>query len=485
MSDDALVALSPVHGLYLKPIAKISICVTLPEIKTIGTTISNWEVMERLKGLVSPSGDEFTLLRVTKTTRQLLYFEAETSTLKQARRAVLVLNKKTIKLSGFSELLKIQASEIDLSYPAKKDWESYFRERGVTSYEAGTPGERPDTIRIRGFPMRWLAGAGSGAEAAKKDELDFARKTFEKFGEIRSIDVVDVAAVMATNKQHSGIGNFSSFGGSGDDDVTINCEVIVQYSLYSGFVAAMTRMRGMKLMKKGPGSREVTVNLTVDFDRSGYFSEKNVRKRRFEAKRLEDAKRLEEEKLRRERDEEERRLAAEKAAAEAADAQRRVEKEEKAARRAQRKRERAERRAREAEELRRREEEERERERARAEELKRMAEVRRGEAMRVMEAIVERVRVDVEREMERRAAAERREEERLRREVEEQLRVEAEEREREERLSMEIRLRDRLVRRIRRMEERREEIRRELVRKRVKGTAALTSTVAASSRLLL
>lgn len=36
------------QGLYLKPVAKINVCVQLPQLKTAGKTISNWEVMEKV-----------------------------------------------------------------------------------------------------------------------------------------------------------------------------------------------------------------------------------------------------------------------------------------------------------------------------------------------------------------------------------------------------------------------------------------------------
>ena len=42
------VELLETQQLYLKPVAKINICVQLPQLKTAGKTISNWEVMEKV-----------------------------------------------------------------------------------------------------------------------------------------------------------------------------------------------------------------------------------------------------------------------------------------------------------------------------------------------------------------------------------------------------------------------------------------------------
>lgn len=50
------------HSLYLKPVAKIHMSVALPSAIT-GKTISNWDVMEKLRNLVLP--DTFSVLRVS------------------------------------------------------------------------------------------------------------------------------------------------------------------------------------------------------------------------------------------------------------------------------------------------------------------------------------------------------------------------------------------------------------------------------------
>ena len=50
------------QGLFLKPIAKLNISVQLPQLKTPGASISNWEVMEKLKKMIKP--DVFLVLKV-------------------------------------------------------------------------------------------------------------------------------------------------------------------------------------------------------------------------------------------------------------------------------------------------------------------------------------------------------------------------------------------------------------------------------------
>lgn len=50
------------HSLYLKPNAKFNISVALPD-AIPGKTISNWDVMEKLKQLIQP--DQFSVLKVS------------------------------------------------------------------------------------------------------------------------------------------------------------------------------------------------------------------------------------------------------------------------------------------------------------------------------------------------------------------------------------------------------------------------------------
>jgi len=56
------VELLEAQGLYLKPVAKLNISVQLPQLKSPGSSISNWEVMEKLKKMIKP--DSFLVLKV-------------------------------------------------------------------------------------------------------------------------------------------------------------------------------------------------------------------------------------------------------------------------------------------------------------------------------------------------------------------------------------------------------------------------------------
>lgn len=68
-TSDAVELFIP-QQLYLKPVAKLNISVQLPQLKLPGKTISNWEVMEKLKTMVKPI--QFTVLKVSKSTLEFI-----------------------------------------------------------------------------------------------------------------------------------------------------------------------------------------------------------------------------------------------------------------------------------------------------------------------------------------------------------------------------------------------------------------------------
>jgi len=59
-------SICPQLDLYLKPIAKVNISVGLPKLKVPGQTVSNWELMEKIKLMCTPH--QFAVLRVSKST---------------------------------------------------------------------------------------------------------------------------------------------------------------------------------------------------------------------------------------------------------------------------------------------------------------------------------------------------------------------------------------------------------------------------------
>jgi len=104
----------------------MTISVALPQLKQPGKSISNWEVMERLKGMVQTH--QFSTLRISKSTMDFIRFEGEVENKSLVKSFLACLDGKTIKLSGFSDILKVRAAEYKIDFPTRHDWDSFFRD---------------------------------------------------------------------------------------------------------------------------------------------------------------------------------------------------------------------------------------------------------------------------------------------------------------------------------------------------------------------
>ena len=233
--------------LYLKPVAKLNISTQLPQLKPPGNSISNWEVMEKLKRLIKP--DQFIILKVVKSTLEFIRFEGEIENHGKLKVLISRLDSTTIKLSGFPDALKVRAAEAKVTFPTRHTWDSYFRD--AKHMNEMKPGERPDTVHFKDLPSRWFANRKDGDESKPSEFI--LKKICETFGDVRRVHIpmLDPYA-----QETSSIQTFS-FG----RDLTF--EAFVQYQEYIGFVKAMTAMRGMKLMFKGDDGKALTANIKV------------------------------------------------------------------------------------------------------------------------------------------------------------------------------------------------------------------------------
>lgn len=256
-SSDAI-ELKPSLGLYLKPIAKINISVQLPQLRNPAKSISNWEVMERIKDMTKPHN--FIVLKVIKSTLEFIHFESEAEN-KSAMKAMLTkLESKTIKLSGFTEPLKLKAAEAKVHFPTRHDWDSYFRDAKNVNEMA--PGERPDTIHFQGLPSRWFADPKKKGKSDKDDERpseSLLKRVCENFGEVCNIDIPTLDPYRRENHLKSLSCSIPTF--SFGQDLTF--EAFVQYKAYIGFVNAMDSLRGMKLMYTNDEGKSFTASVKV------------------------------------------------------------------------------------------------------------------------------------------------------------------------------------------------------------------------------
>jgi len=264
------------QGLYLKPIARINVSVQLPQLRKSGSKISNWEVMEKVKEMARPF--TFPVFKVSKSSLEFIRFEAEIENYSSMENVLAKLDMRTIKLSGFTELLKIRAAESKNAFPTRADWDEFFLDnKDMNEMKSG---ERPDTIHLSNLPVKWFLQVKSGEVPDKPSEF-VLKKAFASFGDIRMVDIplLDPYRQKMTSDL-SGIRTFS-FG----EDLIF--QAYVQFKEYIGFVKCMNALKGMKLCYKDRDtSKAWTSNIKVDFDQTKHLSETTVKKRKEERERL-------------------------------------------------------------------------------------------------------------------------------------------------------------------------------------------------------
>ncbi|XP_075283778.1 A-kinase anchor protein 17A isoform X1 [Opisthocomus hoazin] len=312
-------------GLYLKPITKMTISVALPQLKQPGKSISNWEVMERLKGMVQ--AHQFSTLRISKSTMDFIRFEGEVENKSLVKSFLACLDGKTIKLSGFSDILKVRAAEYKIDFPTRHDWDSFFRD--AKDMNETLPGERPDTIHLEGLPCKWFAAKDSGSEKPSEEILI---KVFKKFGEIRNVDI----PMLDPYREEMTGRNFHTFSFGGH----LNFEAYVQYREYAGFIKAMNALRGMKLMYKGDDGKAVACNIKVSFDSTKHLSDASIKKRQLERQKLQELEKQREEQKRKEKEAEEKQKEEERKQRELEEYERERKREEKLRKREQKQKDR-------------------------------------------------------------------------------------------------------------------------------------------------
>ncbi|KAH9373506.1 hypothetical protein HPB48_003458 [Haemaphysalis longicornis] len=419
-------------GLYLKTIARLNVSIQLPQMKTPGRSISSWEVMEKLRQAIKP--DEFTTLKISKTTLEFIRFEGEVENRSSLKAVIGRLENGTIKLSGFPDNLRVRAAEAKVPFPTRHDWDSFFRDAKGT--DEMKPGERPDTVYVQGLPCKWFADKRHDAD--RPSEL-LVRQAFGGPGPVRRLDI-PLLDPCQKDAESAVVGRISTFSFSQD----LTFDVYVQYMEYMGFVKAMDSLRGMKLMLKTPEGRAFTANIKVDFDRSGHLSDESIQRREQERLKLEALEKEREERVLRERLQEERAREAERRRVREEEEQRERRRQERQRRREERRRrqeleeqQEAVQRKRYQEELRKRWEEEEAR-RKNEEELRKKweeeearrkreeeEELKREEAKRKKEEEEERKKEEARRKREEEEVRRREEARRKREEEEEQRRQEA------------------------------------------------------------
>lgn len=268
------VALYLPQRLYLKSFAKLNISVQLPSNKVHGKSISNWELMEKLRKMILP--DNFSVLKVTKHSSEIIRFDAELESRDKLERVIARLTDRIVQLKEYPDQLKVRVSEAKSDFPTRHDWDSFFRD--ATDMDEMKPGERPDTIHISNLPIRWFVNDKEQDEDALPSESIF-KKVFEKFGSIRQVDVP--AADPFRMQMKSTMRGIST----PPQDAALYFEGYIQYSEYVSFVRCMDALRGRKLLRKREDIAE-WCGIRIDFDKTKHMTDAAVKRRSIVRERL-------------------------------------------------------------------------------------------------------------------------------------------------------------------------------------------------------
>ncbi|CAH0587896.1 unnamed protein product [Chrysodeixis includens] len=268
------VALYLPQRLYLKSFAKINISVQLPPHKVHGKSISNWELMEKLRKMILP--DSFSTLKVSKHSSEVIRFDAELESRDKLDRVLARLDERVVQLTDYPDALKVRVCESKSDFPSRHDWDSFFRD--TTEMDEMKPGERPDTIHICNLPIRWFIHERDQHEDALPSESLF-KKVFEKFGSVRQVDVP--AADPFRLQMKTSIRGITT----PVQDAALYFEGYVQFSEYLSFVRCMDTLRGKKLLRKRDDIAE-WCGIKVDFDKSKHMTDAAVKRRAIVRERL-------------------------------------------------------------------------------------------------------------------------------------------------------------------------------------------------------
>lgn len=124
---------------------------------------------------------------MSKSTIESIRFEAELESRSKLRNIISKLDGRPIKLPGFTESVKLKASEAKDDFPLRHDWDAFFRD--TPSMDEMKAGERPDTIHFVHLPIKWFAPRHHENDENAKPSESIFKRIFEKFGTVTHVDI--------------------------------------------------------------------------------------------------------------------------------------------------------------------------------------------------------------------------------------------------------------------------------------------------------
>lgn len=124
---------------------------------------------------------------MSKTTIDFLRFDGELDDRNKLKHVILRLDGRQVKLTGFSDYIKVRAVESKSEFPTRHDWDSFFRD--AKNMDEMKAGERPDTVYLSNLPIRWFCPRHHENDDIVKPSESLFKRIFEKFGEVRCVDI--------------------------------------------------------------------------------------------------------------------------------------------------------------------------------------------------------------------------------------------------------------------------------------------------------
>lgn len=278
------------NGLLFKSITKLNATLHIPNIKSTGSVVSNWELLERVRSILM--SENSCQIKIISSSPSSVSLDIEPHTLKSRDEIINKLNGSSIKVSGLPNTIKIAATPFKCKQIKRHHWESHFRDAKYT--DETKPGFRPDTVLIQGLPIKWFSKENSMVPSE-----EFINDSFEVFGKIRRVDIPSLDPYRSRIRHfYLGDENNQPVVKDNHSITPLLFDIYIQYMDYSGFNNCMNNICGKKLIKINNDNMSDLINInfnnfssfyySVDFDRCYHLSDEAIEWRNKERCRLQE-----------------------------------------------------------------------------------------------------------------------------------------------------------------------------------------------------
>lgn len=207
--------------------------------------------------------------KVVESTPQFVRIEAQLENRHQITAVLQRLDHSFFRLNGFHEPVMIRAHKSKIRYPSRHDWDTFFQEsENMSEMKAG---ERPDTVHISMLPCQWFSTSPLNGNHKVKPSETIIREVFGVFGPLRAVDIPML------DPYRSNMVSFTNHTFPFEQDGLF--DVYIQYQEYTGFAKCMAAFKGMKLLLKKSDLCQ-TALIQVDFDRTRHLSDAAIKERK-------------------------------------------------------------------------------------------------------------------------------------------------------------------------------------------------------------